>query len=200
MKHTGAAFLPLLDDTIDVMLQSVDKFMSPLPVFVIMRILHSIVGVLYQIAVEERTEREEQVREAKSAEGSQESKAEKGVEAVRSYFTEHHKRKEAEKDPPKERSMPSSVKIEDFNEEEEMEMEEQVSKNTKKEDSIKTTITRRQREFVRQILEKSRNFVGYSSRELKMLILSILLFFSFLGNIILTNVIYFCTRPDGVEC
>jgi hypothetical protein len=209
VKYTGAAFLPLLDDTVDVMLQGIDRFTSPLPVHVIMRILHSIVGVLYNIAVEERVERERKVKEenqkkveeeisweTKEKESGaeervgKEGEVEKGIEAVRRYFTERHKKKETEqKEVPKERPTEVSsgrVTIEDFNEEgegkeeeggkaEEVEEEEpdKNEENSKKEDKIKTKITRRQREFVRQILEKSRNFVGYSIRELKMLILGI---------------------------
>eukprot|EP00026_Physarum_polycephalum_P001026 Phypoly_transcript_01027.p1 GENE.Phypoly_transcript_01027~~Phypoly_transcript_01027.p1 ORF type:complete len:1229 (-),score=281.34 Phypoly_transcript_01027:30-3716(-) len=202
VKYTGAAFLPLLDDTVDLMLQSIDRFTSPLPVYVIMRILHSIVGVLYNVAVEERAERERKAKETRTNEEGKEGEAGeggerkvkeeeiKGIEAVRRYFTEHHKKKEtgkkeAAQERTTERSSSGNVTIEDFNEEEEEgegkeqgkeeeeEDEPKSEESEKREDKIKTKITRRQREFVKQILEKSRNFVGYSIRELKMLILDI---------------------------
>lgn len=193
VKYTGHAFLPLLDDTVALMLSSIDHFSSPLPVFILMRILHSIVGVLYGIAVEERKTREKEKEEKREkVQDPEDTKkmVDESVEELRKYF-EDFKKKKDQPEPPK-RAKPTeddaewkSVKIEEIlegdeekeNEEvdqEEEEAEEDKIDKKKLDDNFKTKITRRQREFVRQILEKSRHFVGYSIREMKLLILDII--------------------------
>lgn len=205
VKYTGHAFLPLLDDTVALMLSSIDHFSSPLPVFILMKILHSIVGVLHGIALDERKDREIEKETKKRAEESKGEGKEKvaddvvndSVEELRKYFEDFKKRKE-QPEPPKPKLLEDdaewkSVKIQEIlegedsdsekeeieDEDEEAPEEDKINKK-KLEDNVKTKITRRQREFVRQILEKSRNFVGYSMRDMKLLILDIyqLLFFS----------------------
>lgn len=152
-----------------------------------MRILHSIIGVLYHIAVEERVEREKIKRQEQEKEAeSNRAESGKSIEDVRSYFKEYLEKKEVErKEIPNERPAKSgNVTIEDFQEDEQEQAEEEPDGDAeeevkgKKADSISTQITRRQREFARQILEKARHFVGYSIKELKMLILGILVTFN----------------------
>ena len=63
VRFTGIGFLPLLDDTIDSVLRSIDLYSSKILIFSFVRILHSIVCLLYNTAVDERKIREQVVKE-----------------------------------------------------------------------------------------------------------------------------------------
>lgn len=174
IKYTGLAFLPLLDDTVEMMLHSVDQYTSSLPIFVFMRILHSIVGVLHKIAVQERNERQSQPTPPSSVEEGKEksepqARSKLSIEEIRKYFKDHHERKEKEKQERERQPKEEEPEVIEREEEEEPEPEKKPKKDT-----FNTQITRRQRLFVKHIIEKSRHFVGSAMRELKLLVLDIL--------------------------
>lgn len=89
------------------------------------------------------------------------------MDEIRDYFIDIQKKKDEAK-----------AKAEQGIEEEEEPQEDEHKENKAEEEKknhYNTAITRRQRAFVKRILEKARHFAGSSFRELKLLVLGICL-------------------------
>jgi hypothetical protein len=164
VKFTGIGFLPLLDDTIDLVLHSIDLFSSPLLVYSFVKILHSIICILYQTAIEEREARKLESNEEFSIQRpshfgtmeNDEPRQQIPIEDIREYFTTYHEgKKEAE----------TSLQTEGSG---------VAGNDAKRVDRFDTKITKRQRAFTKCILEKIRHFSASSVRELKLLVLDLI--------------------------